>query len=64
MDPEVFEHFFRASVQAGLNAHLLFQGRNDHHQCEALFKAFGIALGEAVSLRPGRTDIPSTKGTF
>jgi len=65
MDPEVFEHFFQSlCAKAGLNAHLLFQGRNDHHQCEALFKAFGIALGEAVSLRPGRTDIPSTKGTF
>ena len=37
---------------------------DDHHQCEAVFKAFGIALGKAMA-KSGRTKgIPSTKGTF
>jgi imidazoleglycerol phosphate dehydratase HisB len=31
---------------------------------EAVFKAFGIALGEAVTIVPGRDDVPSTKGLF
>ncbi len=38
--------------------------RNDHHQCEAAFKAFGIALGKALSKNEKIKDIPSTKGTF
>ena len=33
-------------------------------KCEAIFKAFGVALGEALSLVPGRDDVPSTKGTL
>jgi len=44
--------------------HILFHGRNDHHQCEAVFKAFGIALAQAVSIVEGRQDIPSTKGVL
>jgi len=63
IEQEIFEHFFQSFCgKAGLNVHILFQGRNDHHQVEALFKAFGIALGDAVSIRAGKTDIPSTKG--
>jgi imidazoleglycerol phosphate dehydratase HisB len=65
VEQEVFEHFFHSLCsKAGLNVHILFHGKNDHHQCEALFKAFGIALGEAVALREGRSDIPSTKGVL
>lgn len=65
IEQEVFEHFFHTLCsRAGLNAHILFHGKNDHHQAEALFKAFGIALSEAVAIVPGRTDIPSTKGTL
>jgi imidazoleglycerol phosphate dehydratase HisB len=63
VEDENFEHFFNSLCsKAGLNVHILFHGRNDHHQVEALFKAFGIALGDAVTVREGRTDIPSTKG--
>jgi imidazoleglycerol phosphate dehydratase HisB len=63
IEQDVFEHFFQSLCsKAGLNVHIVFHGRNDHHQCEALFKAFGIALGEAVAIREGSTDIPSTKG--
>jgi imidazoleglycerol-phosphate dehydratase len=61
---EVFEHFFYSlSNRAGITAHIAFTGKNDHHQCEAVFKAFGLALGEALSLS-GKKGVPSTKGTF
>ncbi|MGB2771571.1 MAG: imidazoleglycerol-phosphate dehydratase, partial [Anaerolineae bacterium] len=39
-------------------------GRNDHHQVEALFKAFGRALDAATQLDPRRQGVPSTKGTL
>ncbi|HUU74630.1 MAG TPA: hypothetical protein VMW63_00905 [Methanoregulaceae archaeon] len=47
-----------------MNAHILFHGKNDHHQCEAVFKAFGIALGDALSLTGDPDEVPSTKGTL
>ncbi len=61
---EIFEHFFYSLCnRAGITAHIAFTGQNDHHQCEAVFKAFGIALGEALSLS-GKKGVPSTKGIF
>jgi imidazoleglycerol phosphate dehydratase HisB len=61
---DIFEHFFYSLCnRAGITAHIAFTGRNDHHQCEAVFKAFGIALGEALSLS-GKKGVPSTKGKF
>ncbi len=61
---DIFEHFFYSLCnRAGITAHIAFTGKNDHHQCEAAFKAFGIALGEALSLT-GKKGIPSTKGKF
>ncbi len=63
--PDLFEHFFYSlCINAGITAHLSFAGKNDHHKCEALFKAFGVALGRAVSQEPGSTEIPSTKGVL
>ena len=65
IERDVFEHFFQSLCgKAGLNVHIIFHGRNDHHQMEAVFKAFGIALGEASTIVEGREDIPSTKGTL
>ena len=46
-----------------LHAEVLY-GRNDHHKAEALFKAFGRALAQAVALDPDRAGVPSTKGTL
>jgi imidazoleglycerol-phosphate dehydratase len=61
---DIFEHFFYSLCnRAGITAHVAFSGKNDHHQCEAVFKAFGIALGEALTLS-GKKCIPSTKGKF
>jgi len=65
IDADIFEHFFYSlCTRAGITAHILFTGRNDHHKCEAVFKAFGIALGEALSHRGEDNTVPSTKGTF
>lgn len=62
---DVIEHFFYSvCINAGITAHITFQGSNDHHQCEAIFKAFGIALGNALALRQGSKGIPSTKGVL
>ncbi|MFY9749286.1 MAG: imidazoleglycerol-phosphate dehydratase HisB [Methanoregula sp.] len=63
--PDLFEHFFYTlCIHAGITAHIRFTGRNDHHQCEATFKAFGIALGKALEINEKSKGIPSTKGTF
>jgi imidazoleglycerol-phosphate dehydratase len=59
---EIVEHFFYSlCTRAGITAHITFSGRNDHHQCEAIFKAFGIALSGALAPGKGKA-IPSTKG--
>jgi len=63
--PDLFEHFFYTLCnRSGITAHITFSGRNDHHQCEAVFKAFGIALGKAIEINPKMKGVPSTKGTF
>ena len=62
---DIFEHYFYTLCsRAGITAHIAFSGKNDHHQCEAIFKAFGIALGEALSTSGNRKAIRSTKGKF
>jgi len=62
---DLFEHFFYSlCINAGITAHVIFSDVNDHHKCEAVFKAFGVALGENVALVPGRNDVPSTKETL
>jgi len=50
-------------AKMNLHAEVLY-GRNDHHKAEALFKAFGRALTQAVATDPRRQGIPSTKGTL
>ena len=39
-------------------------GKNEHHKAEALFKALGRALRQAVALDPARVGIPSSKGVL
>ena len=65
-DTQLAEEFFRAvAVNAGLTVHMkLLEGRNDHHRLEALFKAFGLALRDAVALDPRVHGVPSTKGAL
>ncbi len=65
IESDLFEHFFHSlCARAGINAHVMFHGKNDHHQCEAVFKAFGIALGDALTITRDPDEIPSTKGVI
>jgi imidazoleglycerol-phosphate dehydratase len=60
----VKEFFYALAMQAGLTLHIsLLYGGNDHHGCEAIFKAFARALREAAALGGGE-GVPSTKGVL
>ena len=63
----LFPHFlesFAISSRSNLHARVLY-GRDDHHQAEALFKAWARALDIATQIDPRRGEvIPSTKGTL
>ena len=63
-DTELTEEFLRAfATHAGITLHVkILYGTNTHHKIEAIFKALGHALRQAVSLDPQVTGIPSTKG--
>jgi imidazoleglycerol-phosphate dehydratase len=63
-DIDLAEQFFRAIVNSmAATVHLnLHYGTNQHHILEALFKAFGRALSEAVSVDPRLEGVLSTKG--
>lgn len=62
---DLIEHFFFSlCTRAGITAHITVTGRNDHHICEAAFKAFSRALRAAVAVDPSIDDVPSTKGTL
>jgi len=65
-DTELVEEFFKALCNhARMTLHLnLLYGKNSHHMVEALFKGFGRALREAVSLDPCSSRVPSTKGVL
>ena len=67
LDTCLLREFFYALVsRAQINAHLLLHySENSHHGAEALFKAFGISLSQALTPRaPGTGGAPSTKGTL
>ena len=61
----LFPHFFESfAVTAHCNIHArVLYGRDDHHQAEALFKAWARALDFATQIDSRRAgNIPSTKG--
>ncbi len=65
-DAQLIEEFLHALA---LNAHVtlhvrLLAGRNGHHIAEAIFKALGRALAQAVALDPRRSGVPSSKGVL
>ncbi|MDF2608120.1 MAG: hisB [Bacillales bacterium] len=64
MDTQNVKEFFRAfSYEARMNLHMeVFYGDNDHHKAEALFKATGRALRDAVTVVSNK--LPSTKGVL
>ncbi|MFZ5820949.1 MAG: imidazoleglycerol-phosphate dehydratase HisB [Chloroflexota bacterium] len=63
----LFPHFFEsfaATSRINLHARVLY-GRDDHHQAEALFKAWARAMDAATQFDARRGGmIPSTKGTL
>jgi imidazoleglycerol-phosphate dehydratase len=63
----LFPHFFESfamTARCNLHARILY-GRDDHHQAEALFKAWARALDQVTQIDPRRAGmIPSTKGTL
>jgi len=63
---ELCEEFLRAVAgTARITLHVRLEaGRNAHHMIEATFKAFALALRQAVAIEAGREEVPSTKGTL
>ncbi len=63
-DPDLVEDFLQAFASNGsITLHVnVPYGRNVHHIIEAVFKALGRAIKDAVSLNPRMKGIPSTKG--
>ena len=66
MDTELVEEFFRAvAFNAEMTLHIkVLYGKNVHHMIEGIFKAFGHALKEAVSIDSSINGIMSTKGVI
>ncbi len=65
-ETETTEEFFRAfALNAQMNLHfLVIRGQNAHHIIEAMFKATGRLLRDAVEINPRIKGVPSTKGTL
>jgi len=63
-DPALVKEFFKAFTdQSGITLHINFlYGENIHHIIESIFKAFGRALRNAVSLNENIKGVLSTKG--
>ena len=63
-DIQLIGEFLTAVVNAGrFNCHVeVPAGSNHHHIAEAIFKAFGRALAQAIAITGD--EIPSTKGTL
>jgi imidazoleglycerol-phosphate dehydratase len=63
-DTELAEEFFQAlAFNTQMNLHLkIIHGKNTHHKIEALFKATGRALREAITKNPAIQGVNSTKG--
>jgi len=56
-------HFLRSlATNAGLTLHAGVEGRNAHHEVEALFKCLAHTLDDATRIDGRRPGIPSTKG--
>ncbi len=66
LSTEMIEHFFKSmaeNLKANIHVELLY-GKNNHHRSEAIFKAFALALREAVSMNPRVVGVQSTKGNL
>ena len=63
-DTELVREFLQAlAFQSGVTLHArVLYGINTHHQIEALFKALGRSLAQAVAVNPAIEGVNSTKG--
>jgi len=62
MPTELLMHFFKSFCDtAGCNINIKAEGLNEHHKAEAIFKAFGKSIREAVK-KNGSDSLPTTKG--
>jgi len=60
---QMTEHVFRSLSQAlGATLHISVKGENDHHMTEAIYKAVGRCLRQAIAIESDVT--PSTKGVL
>lgn len=66
LSTENVKEFFQAVVNhAGITMHIdLIRGENSHHIVEAVFKAFGRAFRQAISIEEGIEGVWSSKGTL
>lgn len=59
------EFFYALSYSAGINIHIMkMAGNNGHHIIEAIFKAFGKALDQALMIDERVEGVLSTKGAL
>lgn len=64
-EPNLVKDFFRAfanEAKVTLHINVPVKGESIHHTLEAIFKAFGRALRDAVKINPRMKGVPSTKG--
>ncbi|UOQ85735.1 imidazoleglycerol-phosphate dehydratase HisB [Gracilibacillus salinarum] len=63
-DTELVQEFLQAfAFQSAITLHAkVLYGENSHHKVEAVFKALGRALGEAIRINPAIKGVNSTKG--
>jgi len=60
---DMARHFFESlALNAGITLHAEIEGRNAHHEIEALFKAVARAMDDATRIDERRSGTPSTKG--
>ena len=63
MTADIVVHFFESfASSAKLNICGEVKGANDHHKCEAIFKAFAKAMKDAIKVE--HNQLPSTKGVL
>jgi len=66
LSSDLIKHVIQVlAINGKFNLHVqVLRGQNDHHKAEAIFKALGVALAEAVSKSARRKGVPSTKGVI
>ncbi|TCS81802.1 imidazoleglycerol-phosphate dehydratase HisB [Tepidibacillus fermentans] len=63
---ELFHEFlWKFALESRMTIHtIVHYGRNSHHMIEAIFKALGRSLHEAIQINPKQKGIPSSKGVL